>query len=101
MLGPITKGTTFWAQTCIEPDRIALLARDVSRLVRGGLRSGVIHFPGAPPGQLVFSIRRPMIGSELMSFRVDIARGDEGFTIVAVHIPEHRASTAAPQGFPA
>jgi hypothetical protein len=100
MLGPTGKSATFRAQTCIEPDRIALLARDVSQLVRGSLRGGVIRFDGATPGCLAFSVRSRMARSELLSFRVDIARRDDGLTNVDVHIRDHRVASRQPAGLP-
>jgi hypothetical protein len=90
MLGPFAKGATFWAQTCIEPDRIAHLARDVSQSIRGGLRGAYIQFDGAAPGQLLFSVRTRLARSELMSFSVDIARVEDGFTNVDAQICDHR-----------
>jgi hypothetical protein len=95
MLGPYAKGSTFWAQTCIEPDRIALLARDVSQSVRGGLRGQFIQFDGATPGQLLFSVRTRLPRTELMSFTVDIARLDDGFTNVDAQISDHKPAPRA------
>jgi hypothetical protein len=91
--------TTFQVQTCIEPDRIALLARDVSEVVRGGFPRAFIHFDGAVPGQLLFSVRTRLARAELMAFSVEIVRREDGFTKLDARIrddPPARTRTYLP-----
>ncbi|WP_157546441.1 hypothetical protein [Mycobacterium sp. IS-1742] len=79
-------GASFRAQTCIEPDRIAHLVRDVSEAVQGGFPRAFIRFEGAAPGRLSFSVRTRFTQAELMSFDVAIAELDDGFTSLSVDI---------------
>lgn len=78
------QGASFRAQTCIEPDRIAHLARDVSEEVEGGFR--FIRFEGAAPGLLSFSVRTRIAQAELMSFDVAIAQRDDGSTSLSTYV---------------
>jgi hypothetical protein len=82
----------FQAHTCIEPDRIALLARDVSESVRGGFPRAFIQFDGAAPGQLRFSVRTLLTRAELMTFNVDITRLEDGFTKLDSRITDDQSA---------
>jgi hypothetical protein len=107
MLAPSGQGAIFRAQTCIEPDRIALLARDVSQSVHGRFPRTFIRFDGASPGQLQFSVCTRFARAELMSFSVDIAQLADGFTSLDTRVlAEPLAVRAAaclpvPRGAPA
>lgn len=80
------RGASFRAQTCIEPDRIAHLVRDVSEEVQGGFPKAFIRFEGAAPGRLSFSVRTRFPQAELMSFHVAIAQLDSGFTSLSAEV---------------
>ncbi|MDH6243490.1 hypothetical protein [Mycobacterium sp. OTB74] len=86
MQEPSAVRATLRAHTCIEPDRIAHLARDVSHTIIKGLRVKFIQFDGAIPGQLLFSVRTRLPRTELMSFTVEITRTESGFTLINAHI---------------
>jgi hypothetical protein len=88
----------FRAQTCIEPDRIAHLAHDVSHTIIKGLRARFIQFEGAAPGQLLFSIRTRLPRTELMVFTVQITRAESGFTHINTHICSPTAHRPAASG---
>jgi hypothetical protein len=100
MLAPSGPVAVFRAQTCIEPDRIALLARDVSQSIRGRFPHTFIRFDGATPGQLQFSVCTRFARAEVMSFCVDIARLADGFTSLDTRIladpPANRAALCLP-----
>ncbi|MGE2716258.1 hypothetical protein ACQI4L_19565 [Mycolicibacterium litorale] len=81
------------AQTCIAPDRMAHLARDVSEHVRGGFPGTYIHFDGAAPGQLSFSVRTRFARATLVAFALDITRSPDGFTSLQSSV-HHRVSGA-------
>lgn len=83
--------TSFWAQTCIEPDRIAHLVRDLSEQVQGGFTRAYIRFEGATPGRLSFSVRTRVARIQLMTFDVVIGRLDGGLTSVCVAVGERLA----------
>jgi hypothetical protein len=95
------QGTTFRAQTCIEPDRIAHLARDVGESIRGRFPGAFIQFEGAARGQLRFSVRTRLARAALMSFNVDIAEHDDGFTNLDARICDERSATRSTQHLPA
>jgi hypothetical protein len=87
MIAPSAEhGVSFRAQTCIEPDRIAHLARDVSEEVQGGFPKAFIRFEGAAPGLLSFSVRTRIAQAELMSFDVAIAQLDDGSTSLSAYV---------------
>jgi hypothetical protein len=72
---PDRGSASFRARTCIAPDRIAALARDVGESIRGPLPGRpFIRFEGARPGRLTFTIRSWGGRAELMSFCINIFR---------------------------
>lgn len=81
------------AQTYIAPDRMAHLARDVSEHVRGGFPRAYIHFDGASPGRLRFSVRTRFTGSPLVAFVLEIVERSDGFT--ALQSSVHYGSAGA------
>ncbi len=95
------QGASFRAQTCIEPDRIAHLARDVSEEVQGGFPKAFIRFEGATPGRLSFSVRTRIAQAELMSFDVAIAQLDDGSTGLSAYVCGRLASNNIPSWVPA
>ena len=95
------QGASFRAQTCIEPDRIAHLARDVSEEVHGGFPKAFIRFEGAAPGRLSFSVRTRIAQAELMAFDVAIAQLDDGSTSLSAYVCGGLARTNIASGLPA
>ncbi|KUI39030.1 hypothetical protein AU194_16955 [Mycobacterium sp. GA-2829] len=93
------QGASFRAQTCIEPDRIAHLARDASEEVQGGFR--FIRFEGAAPGRLSFSVRTRFAQAALMSFDVAIAQLDDGSTSLSAYVSDPLAGNGIAAWTPA
>lgn len=81
--------STFRAQTTMDSDSLARLAKDVSEQVgnRSSRIAPYVRFEGAEPGRVLFSVRAWNGHAELMSFCCDIA-GDptSGSTTLQTHI---------------
>lgn len=95
------QGASFRAQTCIEPNRIAHLARAVSEEVQGGFPKAFIRFEGAAPGRLSFSVRTRIAHAELMSFDVAIAQLDDASTSLSTHVCGELGSNSIASWVPA
>lgn len=100
MRGHLVVGAVLQAKTCIEPDRIARLTREVERNVRTVWYRPTVRFDEAGPGMLRFSVRHWRSRFPVMSFAVVIERDErDGFTLVDVCTGGVRASMRAARAF--